>query len=117
MGGNINILPVRKGAAGTPHLIEPYRTLDKSKPGGNRLPRSRETERMMSYWGKDRAFVLKWLNQGTGERESRYGKRGSISARRWFMSSAEAHLSKAADNLSQLIEEELSSMFNFEQNK
>lgn len=60
--------------------------------------RSHDTERIDSYWGKDRAFVLRFLNEGTDFRtayiknKSRRGltaNRGAISARGFFRRSVD----------------------------
>lgn len=115
LGGNINILTPRK--AGQKNLIEPPRTLQPGQRGGNRLPRSQRTEDLMSYWGKDRGFILRFLNSGTDVRKSRLGNRGSITARYWFRASAETALDIAADNLGKMIDQELTAAFNEQQGK
>lgn len=61
--------------------------------------RSRDTERIDSYWGKDRAFILRFLNEGTAPRSafSQHVKtksgatanRGAISARDFFRRSVD----------------------------
>lgn len=101
-GGQVNILSSRK--AGTGRLYEPQRTLDPSKRGGNRRPRGKRTEHLMSYQGKDRGFILRFLNAGTAERETRFGNRGAISARNWFGSASQQEMNMAADKLQVIID-------------
>jgi hypothetical protein len=76
----------------------------------------------MSYFGKDRGFVLRFLNAGTrvrynggrnGRTEEQYntfiahhegrGHRGAISARNWFGGASQHHLENAANNLDKMI--------------
>ena len=100
-GGQVNILQNRK--AGTPHYYEPQR--HPSRVGGNRRKQSAETRRMMSYEGKDRNMILMWLNGGTNERDTRYGRRGSIAARNWFGSSSYQKMQAAAAEIDQMIDD------------
>ena len=110
LGANINIYNSRKAHGSNNY--EPPRTLRKDHPGGNRLPRSVKTQRMMSYASYDRGMILRWQNSGTSERESRYGKRGSITALHFFRSAGENALIQAVDRLSQLIDTELENILN-----
>ena len=110
LGANINMFNSRKAHGSNNY--QPPRTLRKNHPGGNRLPRSAKTERMMSYAGYDRGMVLRWQNSGTSGRESRYGNRGSIAALNFFRGAAESALSRAVDRLSQLIDTELNNILN-----
>ena len=103
IGGQLNILSSRR--AGSRGSFEKRRTLVPGQRGGNRIPRSADTERMESYQGFDRAFVLRWINSGTAQRTSRYGNRGSITARNWFGPAASSALGTAAENLDKLITE------------
>ena len=76
----------------------------------------------MSYFGKDRGFVLRFLNAGTrvrynggrnGRTEEQYntfiahhegrGHRGAISARNWFGGASQHQLENAANNLDKMI--------------
>lgn len=66
LGGNINILNNRR--AGSPSKYKPTRTLKGGQRGGNRRLRTERTMRMESYGGKDRGFVLRFLEGGTGAR-------------------------------------------------
>ena len=110
LGANINIYNSRK--AGRPTSYEPPRKLREGQRGGNRMKRSTKTDRMMHYGPHDRGMVLRWLNTGTSGRESRYGKRGSIAPRNFFMGAAQSALSSAVDHLSQLIDKELMNILN-----
>ena len=101
-GGNINILSSKK--AGTPGTYEPPRKLQPGQRGGNRIPRSRRTEQMLGYQGFDRNFVLRWINDGTNVRTSRYGNRGAIAARPWFGNAATNAMNQADNEFSQLLD-------------
>lgn len=128
-GGNLNILNSRKA-----HGSNSYRYEYKRMPGqrgGNRRKRTGRTERVMSYAGIDRGFILRFLNAGTSarsisfrsdERRGRYasnsghrvntGNRGSISGSHFFRSLSERALARMEERLSEAIEEELSKMLN-----
>lgn len=101
-GGQVNILSSRKAGAG--RLFEPPRKLREGQRGGNRRPRGKRTEQLMSYQGKDRGFILRFLNAGTAERSTRFGNRGAISARNWFGSASQQELNMAADKLQVIID-------------
>lgn len=108
-GGQVNILQPR--SAGKGHLYEPPRTLKPHQRGGNRVLRSRRTTDVMSYEGKDRAFVLRFLNQGistpreAGTRGGRLsGNRGSISPRNWFRGSSLREMQSISDEIQNLID-------------
>ena len=107
LGGQVNILNPR--TAGQKRLIRMRRKMD-SNPhqwGGNRTKVSQRTENLNSYCGKDRGFILRFLNNGTGARTSSYGNRGSISARMWFNNASKGEMEKAAERISRLIDEEI----------
>ena len=107
-GGQVNILQPRK--AGKGHLYEPPRTLRPGQRGGNRVLRTRRTTDLMSYEGKDRSFVLRFLNQGTTQREAGSrgghlsGNRGAISPRNWFKGASMREMQKVAAEMQQLID-------------
>jgi len=124
LGGSVSLLNKRKaGAAGS---YEPPRKGSTGR-GGNRRPRSRDTQRMMGYLGADRAFILRFLNQGTTGRNienfatnpkrdnwpsvpkwnkhPNTGNRGSIAARNFFSSSSRQALQQAAAELDKLIDD------------
>jgi hypothetical protein len=117
LGGNVSILNPRR-AGQRYQLIKP-RKLDQNpfQRGGNRVPRNARTESVDTYFGKDRAFILRFLNSGTdvrmaGSRGGRLsGNRGSITARNWFGNMAPHEMELAAENLSNVIEEELAEAY------
>lgn len=110
LGGNVSILNKRR--AGTrgpvPPVVHKLETKTNSKGnhrGGNRMPRSRRTEDLLTYQGADRGFILRFLNAGTGDRESRIGNRGAIAPRNFFANSSRKAMEQAAEQLDRLIEE------------
>jgi hypothetical protein len=119
LGANLNILNMRK-RAGQPTNYEPPRKLDQNpkQRGGNRVLRGKRTNTVMHYGPQDRGWILRIVNSGTDEREAGsrggrlHGKRGSISARNFFGTSASSALMRAADNLATLIDTELLAMLN-----
>ena len=109
LGGNVSILNKRKaGKRGpVPPVVHQLETRVNSKGnhrGGNRMPRSRRTEDLLTYQGADRGFILRFLNAGTSDRESRIGNRGHISASSFFADSSQQAMQKAAEELDVLIE-------------
>ena len=110
LGGNVSILSKRRaGKRGTlppvVHQLEPRVNSKGNHRGGNRMPRSRRTEDLLTYQGADRGFILRFLNAGTEDRESRVGNRGAISARSFFATSSQQAMEKAAEQLDVLIED------------
>jgi len=134
LGANINIYNSRKAHGSTSY--EPPRKLTPGQRGGNRMKRSERTARIMSYDALDRDFILRFINSGTkvryagngrnGRTESDYnrfienhggrGHRGSIAARNFFCGAGERALVQAADNLANLIDEELENILNKKSN-
>ena len=135
-GGQVNILRSRR--AGAMSLYEPQRTLTAGQWGGNRKKRSQRTTDLMSYQGKDRGFILRFLNAGTGDRTinfkddpgreyvdrgrrggnlQKYGKtintgrRGSIGARNWFGPQSQREMQAAAGKLQELIDKIINDEF------
>ena len=108
LGGNVSILNPRR--AGARYQLIRNRKLDINphQHGGNRRPRSARTEQVDSYFGKDRAFILRFVSSGTAVRNTKYGNRGSIVARRWFQNMAPREMELAAGNLAEVIEEAFS---------
>jgi hypothetical protein len=126
-GGQVNILQSRKAGAG--HFYAPPRkgTSDPRGRGGNRRPRSQRTIDLMSYEGVDRGFILRFLNQGTTNRNithltevkradgtskfrftsngGKYGNRGAIAARNWFGPRSQTELERASENIDKLIDD------------
>lgn len=107
LGGNVNIFNSRK--AGRRSTYTPERKLDKNprQRGGNRRRISFSTMRINSYGPHDRGFILRFINDGVNTRMTRYGNRGSISARHFFGPSAQRWVQQAADNLNVLIYSEV----------
>ena len=130
-GGQVNILQSRR--AGSMKLYEPPRkgTSDPKGRGGNRASRTKRTENLMSYQGVDRGFILRFLNQGTGDRaihsmggnslrtgsvsilktKSIGGNRGSITARNWFGNASQKQMEAAAGKLQGLIDKIINEEF------
>lgn len=110
LGGNVSILNKRRAGKRGPvppvyHALEHRVNSKGNHRGGNRMPRSRRTEDLLTYQGVDRGFILRFLNAGTADRESRIGNRGSISARSFFATSSQQAMEKAAEQLDTLIED------------
>ena len=110
LGGNVSILARRRAGSrmAPPPIVHQLENRTNSKGnhrGGNRAPRSRRTEDLLTYQGADRGFVLRFLNAGTDERTTRYGFRGSISARNFFADNSHKAMQQAADQLNTLIDE------------
>lgn len=102
-GGNVSILN-RKKASSTRVTLMKERKLQPGQWGGNRRKRSKEpTERIDSYFGSDRGFILRFLNSGTGGRETRYGARGHITGNNMFGRLAPTRVETAVDELSEEI--------------
>jgi hypothetical protein len=59
----------------------------------------------MHYAGESRAFVLRFLNQGTIGRTTRFGARGRIAPRNFFSTSSHTAMQKAASELTKLIDD------------
>ena len=109
-GGNVSILSKRR-ASSKRYPVPP------STRG-----RSKRTEQLMSYYGADRGFVLRFLNKGiqppravkgiNGKRgfksPSATGNRGTISSRNWFGHASQAEMEKAAAELEKMIDELIS---------
>lgn len=111
LGGQINILsPARRGN-GTSYVKPRKLDGNPGQRGGNRRRRSADTIRIESYHGKDRGFILRFHNAGTSERETRYGKRGSMRTRNWFVHSAVHQMDTAAAQIAEEIERMLDSEF------
>ena len=106
LGGNVSILDKRRHGKMLPVSPKPKRY----ERGGNRIPRSKRTEELLSYYGADRGFILRFLNSGTAERNNSFGRRGRIAPRNWFSSSAKAEMDAAAAELAKLIDNEISKL-------
>jgi hypothetical protein len=117
LGGNLNILNMRK-RAGQPTNYEPPHTLRPHQRGGNRVHRGSRTNTVMHYGPHDRGWILRIVNSGTTERTAGTrggrlsGHRGAIAPRNFFAPAANSSLMHAADNLANLIDTELMAMLN-----
>ena len=120
LGANLNILEMKKGTARwRVRQVERKVELNPKMRGGNRCKRSPNTIRMHGYEGKARGMILRWVNSGmtkTSERITKYGNRGSITARNFFEPLASAALEVVSQHLAQMIEEEIAKAFNEENN-
>ena len=127
LGANLNIYNMRRGTANwRVRQVDRKGTSDPKGRGGNRRPRSQRTIDLMSYQGVDRGFILRFLNQGTTNRNithlteikradgtskfrftsngGKYGNRGSIAARNWFGNASQAELERQASNIDAMID-------------
>ncbi len=102
-GGNVSILAKRK--AGAKYELIRHRTLQPGQRGGNRRTRYESRNRLDQYYGSDRGFILRFISSGTVERESRFGKRGSIRQTNMFGHVAPFHMQQAAMDLAANINE------------
>ena len=114
LGGNINILNKKRASGG-------------GSAGGSRRGRTKDTERIMSYMGSDRGFILRFVNAGTDARVATHmnghailrkekvkwhtyksgeiGGRGAIRARNWFANSSQAAMEEAAGQFATMIDQ------------
>lgn len=110
LGGSVSILSKRKAgrrlqAPPIVHRLEKEVNSKGNHRGGNRMPRSQRTTDLLTYAGADRGFILRFLNAGTSERESRIGNRGSIAPRNFFATSSHKAMQHAAEQLDSLVDE------------
>ena len=113
LGGQVNIFNPRGGASSSGSSFVKARKLDNHphQRGGNRRKRSARTDQVDGYVGKDRGFILRFVNSGISKpRQTRYGNRGVIPARNWLATSGQKDLEAAAERLSALIDKELVKM-------
>lgn len=135
LGGNVNIYNSRKAHGSNTYVPQS----NPSPRGGNRRPRSSRTQQIMSYAPLDRGFILRFVNDGTGNRTinfrsdsrrekvnrgarggnvNKYGNtvntglRGKIAPRQFFGPSAQRWVQQAADNLTRLIYQEVQNIMN-----
>lgn len=102
-GGNVSIL--KKRNAGAKYDFIRQHKLQTGQRGGNRRTRYESRNRLDQYYGSDRGFILRFISSGTVERESRFGKRGSIRQTDMFGHIAPFHMQKAAMDLAANINE------------
>ena len=115
LGGQVNIFNPRGGASSSGSSFAKARKLDNHphQRGGNRRKRSARTDQVDGYVGKDRGFILRFVNSGISKpRQTRYGNRGVIPARNWLATSGQRELEAAAERLSAIIDKELVKMMN-----
>ena len=113
LGGQVNIFNPRGGASSSGSSFAKARKLDNHphQRGGNRRKRSARTDQVDGYVGKDRGFILRFVNSGISKpRQTRYGNRGVIPARNWLATSGQRELEAAAERLSAIIDKELVKM-------
>lgn len=127
LGGSVSILAKRKAS-------------DRREPPSSRRSgqRSARTKNLLSYWGVDRGFILRFINSGTrdrtvehfnnrsikresvddrprrkgGYRSGQIGFRGHIEPGNWFPAAGQKQMEQAAQELSKLVEEEIAKHFN-----
>lgn len=104
LGGNVNILN-KKRASSSGGSYQPTRTIKDGQRGGNRRLRSERTMKLESYYGSDRGFILRFLNAGTNNRDTKYGSRGAIAPRNWFGNRSQHEMENAAERLTQYIDQ------------
>ena len=108
-GGNVSILSKRRASSQRFPLPPTTRT------------RSKRTEQLLSYYGADRGFILRFLNNGTEPRAVKgmngrrgfkspdaTGDRGRITGRNWFGHASQAEMERAAVELEKMIDELIS---------
>ena len=120
LGANLNIMNMKKGTASwRVRQVDRKVEANPKMRGGNRRKRTFKTTRMHGYEGKARGMILRWVNSGmtkTSERVTRYGNRGSITARNFFEPLASAALNVVSQHLAQIIEQEIANAFNDNEN-
>ena len=106
LGGNVNILNSRRAHGVTSYV--PTRKLDANpkQRGGNGVKRSPRTQQIMNYEGRDRGFILRFVNSGTTSRDTRLGNRGTITPRNWFTNAGQQQMETLTQRLSRMIDEE-----------
>lgn len=123
LGGQVNILQKRK--AGALHLPEYTRREARTGRGGNRWGRSERTNQVDGYWGADRGFVLRFLNQGTQGREvhsytgrdgarhtlSKNANRAQIESRDWFGEASVRQYNRFSADLDAMIDKAINEVF------
>lgn len=105
-GGSISIL--RKKHAGPQYMLIRERKVDQNPKmrGGNRIQRvNDDRNRLDTYFGADRGYILRFISSGTIGRQSRYGNRGSIRRTGWFGHTAPWQMETAAKKLAEAITE------------
>lgn len=107
-GGNVSILQKKAGTAGAKYMLIRQRKVEQNPKmrGGNRIQRvNDDRNRLDTYFGADRGYVLRFISSGTIGRQSRYGNRGSIRRTGWFGHTAPWQMETAAKKLAEAITE------------
>lgn len=114
IGGNLSILQKKKGKAGARFQLVRTRKVDQNPDmrGGNRRPRVEGRNRLDTYFGSDRGFILRFIGSGTVDRNTRFGNRGSIRRTNWFGRTAPWQMEAAAERLSDAINEYVKTQIN-----
>jgi len=119
LGGNLNIITPRWSAgkrAPLPpvrHRLETQLNSKGNHRGGNRMPRRRRTEDLLTYWGADRGFILRFQATGTPRRTTNGVRNvGQIAGNNWFSSRSAKEIEEAAllfdEMMDKVIQEEMS---------
>lgn len=118
IGGNVSDL-TRRGGVKVMGLYRKERKLDQTphQRGGNRRPVSDRTKQLDGYLGKDRGFILRFLDAGTTGRMTRYGNRGAIRGTGLFGRAATMQMDTAAGNIGEILEEMFPEVYNQEMEK
>ena len=108
VGGNVSILQKGRGKAGARYQLVREKKLQPGQRGGNRRPRIEDgRNRLETYFGSDRGFILRFIASGTIQRQTRFGNRGSINQSDWFGHTApwqmEAAAAKVADAINEYV--------------
>ena len=108
-GGNISILNRRK-ASKYESTYQAPRTLVVGQRGGNRVPMSARTIHVNSYYGVDRGFILRWLEEGIQEDRTAgtrggklHGNRGPLPAQHEFSEEAPKEMEKAIEEIAEAL--------------
>lgn len=119
LGGGLTILPGSRKAGNRAYVPAPLYKLETetnsngNHRGGNRMKRSQRTWDLLGYQGKDRGFILRFLNTGTpGRSDNGIRNVGQISGRNWFPSVGGRALDNAAEQLELLLGELITKEFN-----
>ena len=105
-GGNLSILQKGRGKAGPRYQLIREKKLQPGQRGGNRRPRVDDARnRLETYYGSDRGFILRFLASGTVQRQTRFGNRGSIRQTDWFGHTAPWQMESAAEKVAEAINE------------
>lgn len=134
-GGNVNIL--NKRHAGSPVPYQKATVIREGQWGGNRRSRSARTEALDGYFGSDRGFIFRFLNNGTDDRQikfhsdphrpnirrglyggdvNKYGKtvntgnRGGLRGANWFGGASQREMLQASAELDKLINNVIAKM-------